>query len=369
MIKIYDLPVYMLGSFGHAGIDWTHSLLDNHKQILIMPAFSFFRTLYKIEKINGISIQKLSDNKYASEVLTDIFYLDDSYRLKRRKFIFDDKQKEIFKSEVFNFLENSNDNIIRKLFFAIHYAFSKLHHINLEEKKCIVIHEHVSWHYKKYFEYFNAKIILIFRDPKAALGGGILRMKNSNTSKILNSFQFDTMILDMLCAYQIYLEEKNSGKAFFLQNEKMCIDLKKEILKLSSWMNIDFNSSLLEQTFMKKQWLGESSYLAEDELEKPPPKNFYSPDEVEKRWRTVLSKKDIIFIEVVFRNYIKDLNYTFDNNLNFFKIIISYLDFLFNYQHQEKYYINKYLIILRNVLRRVFMLIFKEKIANIFNFK
>ena len=81
MIKIYDLPVYMLGSFGHAGIDWTHSLLDNHKQILIMPAFSFFRTLYKIEKINGISIQKLSDNKYASEVLTDIFYLDDSYRL------------------------------------------------------------------------------------------------------------------------------------------------------------------------------------------------------------------------------------------------------------------------------------------------
>ena len=31
----------MLGSFGHAGIDWVHSLLDNHDEILIMPAFSF----------------------------------------------------------------------------------------------------------------------------------------------------------------------------------------------------------------------------------------------------------------------------------------------------------------------------------------
>ena len=50
-MKIDDLPVYMLSSFGHAGIDWTHSLLDMHKDIIIMPAFSFFRTLHKIQKM------------------------------------------------------------------------------------------------------------------------------------------------------------------------------------------------------------------------------------------------------------------------------------------------------------------------------
>ena len=67
-MKIDDLPVYMLSSFGHAGIDWTHSLLDMHKDIIIMPAFSFFRTLHKIQKINRIQIKNLSDPKYASEI-------------------------------------------------------------------------------------------------------------------------------------------------------------------------------------------------------------------------------------------------------------------------------------------------------------
>ena len=54
-----------------------------------MPAFSFFRTLHKIEKINGINLNKLQNNEYASKLLSDMFYLDVSYQLKRRKFIFD----------------------------------------------------------------------------------------------------------------------------------------------------------------------------------------------------------------------------------------------------------------------------------------
>lgn len=370
MFEIQKLPVYMLGSFGHAGIDWTHSLLDNHKQILLMPAFSFFRTLHKIEKINGISLNKLQNSKYASELLSDMFYSDISYQLKRRKFIFNTSQKEIFKNEVFKYLENTDDNIIKNLFFSIHYAFSKVHNINFSEKKCIVVHEHVSWHYKKYLDFFDANFIVIFRDPKAVLGGGILRMKNSNISKKLTSFQLDTMILDMICAYKIFLEKKKiNNKIFVLQNEKMHINLREEMTKLSSWMKIDFYNTMLDQTFMGQIWLGESSYLAKDELEKKPPENFYNPNEVEKRWRSVLSKQDVNNIEVVFKNYIEDFNYNFDNKINFIKRILGYINFIFSYQYQEKYFLNKYLIILRNVLRRALILIFKEKVANFFKFK
>ena len=36
-IDVSKLPVVMIGSFGHAGIDWVHSLLDNHPQVLLMP--------------------------------------------------------------------------------------------------------------------------------------------------------------------------------------------------------------------------------------------------------------------------------------------------------------------------------------------
>ena len=56
--EISDLPVVMIGSFGHAGIDWIHSLLDNHKEILIMPAFSFFRTLERIKRGYKLNLYK-----------------------------------------------------------------------------------------------------------------------------------------------------------------------------------------------------------------------------------------------------------------------------------------------------------------------
>ena len=58
---ISNLPVFMIGSFGHSGIDWIHSLLDSHSQILIMPAFSYFRTLEKIKREKKINIYKTSN--------------------------------------------------------------------------------------------------------------------------------------------------------------------------------------------------------------------------------------------------------------------------------------------------------------------
>ena len=72
-MNIKQLPVYTLSSFGHAGIDWTHSLLDSHKDILIMPAFSYFRTLNKLQRFNHVNLKKLNDPRVASEILGDIF--------------------------------------------------------------------------------------------------------------------------------------------------------------------------------------------------------------------------------------------------------------------------------------------------------
>ena len=117
LMKINSLPVFMLSSFGHAGIDWTHSLLDSHKDIIIMPAFSFFRTLYKIEKINKIKLNKLKDAKFAAKILTEMFFNDVSYRVKRRKFLFNDEQKKIFEKSIIEFYATNEMQIIQKLFF------------------------------------------------------------------------------------------------------------------------------------------------------------------------------------------------------------------------------------------------------------
>ena len=46
--------IFLMG-FGHCGIDWLHSLLDSHEQILLMPAFSFYRSwkLLQMDKVRN----------------------------------------------------------------------------------------------------------------------------------------------------------------------------------------------------------------------------------------------------------------------------------------------------------------------------
>jgi len=364
--KIESIPVVMLGSFGHAGIDWVHSLLDNHDEILIMPAFSFFRSIDRVEFNTDLNFDD-SDNKSTTKAISSLFLHDNAYQLKRRKII--DKNNLVeFEKNLFFYLNNSLEkNKKKKLFFGIHYAYSKIYGIDLNKKKLIVSHEHLSWHSKKYLEYFNSKFLFIFRDPRAVLGGGILRMQNSNSDKIINAFQYDTMILDMLTAFKFFL--KNKDISYHLLNETMHLDLKKEMMKLARLLNINFSFSMLEQTFLGQEWKGESSYLAKDELENSPPNDYYFPKNVEKRWRSILSDEEILIIEVVFEKMMKEFNFKFDNKLSLMKKVKGYFLFFTKYQHQQKYFFNKHIIILRNILRRLVILFSEKQFKTLFKFK
>ncbi len=360
------LPIFVLQSAGHAGIDWTHSLLDSHSEILIMPAFSFYRTIYKLEKRNLINLKIKNDNELA-KIFADIFYIDVSYQLKRRLFIRNVEEQENFRSYLYNYLKDNKGELYKRLFFGIHFAFCRLHNINLSKIKCIVIHEHVSWHYKKYDLFFNAKHILVFRNPKASIAGSFYKLRQLNKIGITNAFQFDHVILDMVATFKISKENKNNF--FILQNEKMHEDLRAEISKLCSWMGINFEEILLDQTFLGKEWKGESSYLAWDELEKKPEENFYNPENVEKRWRGVLNKKEILLIETIFYDYMVKFGYDFDNNINFVQKIKGYYYFFILYLKQDKYAYSKILIILRNIIRKLLILILNYRVAELFKFK
>tara|TARA_B100001939_G_C16601968_1_gene471411 strand:- start:122 stop:571 length:450 start_codon:yes stop_codon:yes gene_type:complete len=146
-------------------------------------------------------------------------------------------------------------------------------------------------------------------------------------------------------------------------------DLKKEMSNLSKWLGISYFDSMLNQTFMNQKWLGESAYLAKDELKEEAPKNFYDPFQVEKRWRSILSPIEILSIEVVFRDMMERFGFKKDNNLNFLKRIKGYFNFYLMHQHQQKYYINKRIILLRNLLRRISALLLVEKTKFFFSFK
>lgn len=366
--EISHLPVVMIGSFGHSGIDWIHSLLDNHEEILIMPPFSFFRTLEKIKRKN-IALDKIKDEEIA-KVFSDIFYNDISYQIKNRNFINSEDQRKDFDSHFYYYLVNSNEkNLEKKIFFGIHYAFSKIHKIEINKKKLILCQEHVSWHCQKYKKLFNSKFIIIFRDPRATIGGAILKMRNSNNDQIINSFQFDTIILSMISAYDYFIKNINNDDLFHISNELMHQDLKKQMNILSKWLNIKLSDSLYQQTFMGEKWKGESAYLDKGQLLDNLPLNFYGTSQIEKRWRSILSKKEILMIETIFRKMMSRFQYKSDNKLNFLDLIKGYQYFFISHQHQQKYFFNKYMIIIRNIIRRCFVLLIGSKSANFFRFK
>jgi hypothetical protein len=367
--KIEDLPIVMLGSFGHAGIDWIHSLLDNHEEILIMPAFSFFRTLDRVKKGNKINLEKASYIEIA-KALSNTFLLDQAYQLKRRKFIENEEKRHEFENSLLKYLEYSKENNLKKkIFYGIHYAFSEIYKLQLNKKKAIVVHEHVSWHCEEYQKIFGSKFLIIFRDPRATLAGGILKMSNSNSDNIINSFQLDTMILDMLSAFNFLKKNKNEKIVYALVNEVIHQDLKKEMNSLAQWLNIKYSDTLTQQTFMNEKWLGESSYLAKGELREEPPKDFYNPSKVEERWRSILSKNEILMIETIFRDTMTKFKFSFDNEFNLFKLIKGYKNYFFMHQHQQKFYLNKYLILFRNLLRRLLIILIGSKTKNFFSFK
>ena len=149
----------------------------------------------------------------------------------------------------------------------------------------------------------------------------------------------------------------------------MHCDLKKEMKLLSEWLNIDYSNTLIEQTFRGEKWMGESAYLAKDELEKEPPKNFYNSSKVEKRWRSILSFNEILMIETIFRKLMIRYNFKPDNKLNFSKLLCGYLNYFIMHQHQKKFYLSKYLILLRNFIRRFSIIFFGSKSKYFFNFR
>ena len=245
---IENSKITVLETFGHNGVDWLHSLLDCHHQLLIIPAFSFFRTInVLLTKLNETSIEELNNSKI-SNTLSDMFLNDPSYQYQRRKFIFSKDEGIKFESFLFKYLQNSKITPKNKcIFFGIHYAFAKIKDIDLSQVKSIVAHEHVPWYSEKYEVNFDVKFIFMMRDPRAAIAGSWLRQKvgegsskkwlknsaNSEYSKILSAYRFDmTLYFWRYSEFFVNKNHKDFASCMVVKNEDMHSNLILEMKKI-----------------------------------------------------------------------------------------------------------------------------------------
>ena len=89
----------------------------------------------------------------------------------------------IFRSYIFEYLKYKKKFTIKKdLFESIHYAYARVKNFN-QNKKIIVAHEHAPWNCFNYESYFNAKYILIIRDPRASIAGSIKYLQRAKKNQ------------------------------------------------------------------------------------------------------------------------------------------------------------------------------------------
>jgi hypothetical protein len=361
MKNIKKIPVCVIGTFGHCGLDWLHSLLDSHKDVLIVPPLSFFR------KINFLKNKKIYLNSYLNQkivinIITNLLFKKTS--IESYKILKKNQKKSLFKKYMNDFFKMEKDlNMEKKIFFSIYYAFAKINKININKIKIIVANEANAWNCNKYIKYFNSKFVFLIRDPRATIAGSLRVFKRHK--KIPVNFKIDINLSRMISA-QKFCQKVKENKILILKNENMHNNLRMEMKKLSKYLGIQFNNSLLKPTFLGKKWIGESGYLSKIDLIKPYPQNYYVQKNIEKRWRDFLNKNTILIIETIFEKLMIKYKYKFDNQLNLKLRFFGYLSLLFRF-NESKNTFSSAIGFIKNIIRRNFIILTPSLSRKIFN--
>ena len=233
--NINNKKICVISTFGHCGIDWLHSLIDSHRNILIMPGFSFFRTVETLQDVLDVqSLDNVSIELLCNE-LTDLVYKGVAYQVIRRKFINNKQDSVEYRDHLLNYLQKSNiECIYSGLFFGMHSAFAKINNIDIENIELIVVQEHVPWHSMRYKKLFNPYFVFMMRDPRAALAGAWIRLKAAREDGNLHPYQFDHTIFywKYAEAFVKKMARDNCNNVKVLKNEDMHKNLTYEMNEL-----------------------------------------------------------------------------------------------------------------------------------------
>jgi hypothetical protein len=341
------IQVNVLSTFGHCGIDHLHSLLDSHKDLLIIPAISIFRIL-ELAKIDT-----RWDSKKIAKRLLRTLYKTKYVNTERREFIFSLNEKKKFEKELIFALEYFNkEKFYKKFLLSIHFAYCKIKKKNFFQYKSILVHEHVPWHLSKYKEIFKSKILIILRNPHASLAGSLKSFRN--TLNYVSSYNFELLIFMFLSADKEL--SKISINKFIVLNEKLNLNTKKTLTKICKFLNINFQKSCLVSTLQGKKWNGETAYKnSKFFLDK----NFYSLKEVNKRWKKVLKKDEILMFEIILNNIFVKYRYKRYFSYNLKNILLGYFYFFTKFHFTKREFMPNFYILffLKNFVRRILLLI------------
>lgn len=315
-----------LMSFGHCGIDWLHSLLDSHPQLLTPPAFSPYRN-WKL--LNAKKIKTAED----MHCLWFDYLTGPEMQGKDSKFFYSESEAELFNKRLHeNLVQNGIARLSVILSILDAYAYAK--NIDTGKIQAVILHEHVCY---PFFEILNdikhPKVLMIARDPRAAIAGYFKGMnKKFSDRPDYYDYYFDMSLEEWFCACDIWNQygKKNADAFKVVTNEKMHQNLESEMCDIANWLKIDFQPILLQSTYPSSaNWTVDSCYISRDGQYPEAEETFFLPENVRRRWQEELSDpREIIMIETLFGSFMDEFGYErqFPNSrINRFKGLLSFL--------------------------------------------
>lgn len=312
-------------TFGHCGIDWMHSLLDSHPQILIMPALSFYRCW---KMLNAGSAKNVQDMYYLWHKYINM-YVGPEIKNEQKRFLHSPQEMERFFPKFYELLESGGISKIH-VFWAIHEAYAYTKQIDLKKIKVIVAHEHLPWPFEQILSDFTqSKILMMMRDPRAAIAG----LFHGRTKHIgyLSDYTFNISMEVWFQGQDMWKKHcYQLGKRYkIVKNEDLHADLEKHMRDIAKWLGVDFFEGMLFSTFPSgKPCLPDSLYLEKGKSVQPDD-TYYLPDNVRKRWMNELKDpREILMIEFLFKDIMKEFEYdriTKDTRISRIKGLVYYL--------------------------------------------
>ena len=340
-----EKKIIFLSGFLHSGLDWVHSLLDSHPQLLVTPALSFYRCWTKFDFSEFENGKIIHDNfyKYITENVGPYS------KNEQKKFLHTQEEQINFFLKLSDLLKN---NLIsrKEAFLFIHESYIYAKKIDQSHIKAIIAHEHLPIYKKFYIKDFpKSSLVLVLRDPRAALAG--IWYRRDKLFGHLPDYTFNMTIDCWFYAVNIIKDKfyKNGKNLFILKNEDLHNNLKNEMLKLSDWLKIDFNDCLLHESFPSgKTVFVDSAYLLGDKpndqnlLNQKVPNDYFKIENVTARWRKTLSNKQIIMIEGIFSICFTRFGYKKIFNDNLYNKILSFIFFFIPQTKLLNYWIENY---------------------------
>jgi len=334
-----DNNVTFLMTFGHCGIDWMHSLIDSHEQVLLMPALSFYRCWKMLDAQSASNINEMFDiwNSYITK------HIGPGSLNIQKQLLHTNQETEVFFREFRNLLKVGGFDKI-SVFWALQESYACAKGINTNNIKSIVVHEHLPWPFEDILADFeNVNIMMMMRDPRASIAG-IIKGRVSDFG-YLPDFTFNTIFESWLQGNDI---NKKYSKALgnrlkIVKNEDLHDSLEQNMREIADWLSVDFNKSMLVPTNAAGIIRIPDSRYLDGHTKEIDNLEFYSPTNVRKRWLTVLTdSRDILMIEVLFKNLMEEFNYDRLSKYTYFSHIKGVVFFLLPNHALVSYWLNVY---------------------------